>query len=169
MDAIKGKTFLIILAFVLMLGLGCGGGLVQNTPVEEEIIGGWDLQKKGQWDKAIKRFDQAITLFNQGEGTGIPIAKAYSGRGHSFLELGEYQRAIEDLDQSISLEDHVDSAGAIYYRGIAYKNLGQYEMALNDLNKSIALWEGSIFADTPGPWLARRGRGCSARGEGLVR
>ena len=75
---------------------------------------------------------------NQWEfGLDLNDAAAYSNRGRSYHELGQYQQSIEDYDKAIDL----DPDDATYYinRGISYGDLGQQHRAIEDFDKAIEL------------------------------
>ena len=50
---------------------------------------------------------------------------------------GRYDRAIEDYNKAIALDQN--DAKAYYNRGVAYDGKGQYDGAIEDYNKAIAL------------------------------
>ena len=53
------------------------------------------------------------------------------------MKKGEFDRAIEDYDQSIEADPNY--ARAFNNRGVAYQKKGEHGRALEDLNKSIKL------------------------------
>src|SRR5664280_2946637 len=85
---------------------------------------------KGQYDRAIEDFDQAIRLNPQD-------ADVFNNRGIAFKNKGQYDRAIQDYDQAIKLNP--DKAGAFNNRGKAYANKGQYDRAIQDYDQAIRL------------------------------
>jgi tetratricopeptide (TPR) repeat protein len=52
--------------------------------------------------------------------------KAFNDRGSTYANLGEYQKAINDYDQAITLNPN--NAISFGNRGVAYANLGEYQM-----------------------------------------
>jgi tetratricopeptide (TPR) repeat protein len=62
---------------------------------------------------------------------------AYNNRGAAYLNLGEYEKAIADLDQAIELDP--EYALAYNHRGAAYFSLGEYEKAIADYDRAIEL------------------------------
>ena len=76
--------------------------------------------EKGQDDRAIQDFDQAIRLDPE-------YPEAFNSRGVAYAGKGQYQRAIEDYDQAIQLDPNY--AIAIYNRGLAARNLGREDEA----------------------------------------
>ena len=64
-------------------------------------------------------------------------ASAYFNRAYEYHELGQYQFAIEDLDEAIRL----DSGYAVAYhnRGVAYQSLGMSKEAERSFQKAKEL------------------------------
>ena len=90
---------------------------------------GLAYNNKGQHDRAIQDYDQAIKL-------NPNYAKAFSNRGNAYDDKKQYDRAIQDFDQAIKLEP---SAIRFYNRGVAYHNKGQYDRAIQDYDQGIKL------------------------------
>ena len=105
-----------------------------------------DLKQPGE---ALEAFDRAISLFHILEGSPkqrFPayqlavrngLADAYSNRGAVLIDVGQYQEAISDLDQAITLNP--DLATAFNNRANAYANLDQLQSALDDYQEAIRL------------------------------
>ena len=64
------------------------------------------------------------------------LATAYTWRGIAYGDLGESDRAIEDLSQAISIEP---SASAFTARGKAYSRKGDYDRALSDYESALSI------------------------------
>ncbi len=71
-----------------------------------------------------------------------PIVNAETGvewdltnKGVDYIDVGEYEKAIEYFDKAIELNPNYPTA--FYSRGIAYMNLGQYERAIEEFNEAI--------------------------------
>ena len=64
-------------------------------------------------------------------------ALAYYNRGNAFREKGEYDRAIQDYNQALTLKPNLDPA--YYNRGIAYARKGEYRQAESDFSKALKL------------------------------
>jgi tetratricopeptide (TPR) repeat protein len=85
---------------------------------------------KGQNDRAIQDYDQAIKL-NPND------ADTFFDRGSVYSDKGQYDRAIQDFDQAIKLNPNL--ALAFNNRGFAYNNKGQYDRAIQDFDQAIKL------------------------------
>ena len=82
------------------------------------------------------------------------LAYLYSKKGRIYTDINEYQRAIVDFSQALTLiPDYVD---AYDDRGETYRLMGQYEEALTDFNQAIALDEKDAWA------IASRGQAYQA-------
>jgi tetratricopeptide (TPR) repeat protein len=84
---------------------------------------------KGEYDRAIQDYGQAIKL-------DAKSATAYANRGVAYDNKGEYDRAIQDYDQAIKLKP---SAEVHFNRGNAYLGKGQHDHAIDDYNQALKL------------------------------
>jgi tetratricopeptide (TPR) repeat protein len=84
---------------------------------------------KGDYDRAIADYDQAIRL--------KPTTSAYGSRALAYSSKGEYDRAIADCDQALKLDPNNDTA----YNNRAFASIkkGDYDRALADLDRAIKL------------------------------
>jgi tetratricopeptide (TPR) repeat protein len=81
-------------------------------------------------------------------------------RGNSYAELGQYERAIQEYDETIRLEQNLENA--YYERGLAYEALGKTIEAERDLKKAIQLYDETILDLSQTEWIrsfAFHGRG----------
>jgi tetratricopeptide (TPR) repeat protein len=85
---------------------------------------------KGQYDRAIQDYDQAVRLDPN-------YANAYNNRGIAYANKGQYDRAIQEYNQGLSLDP--DDAIAYNNRGNAHADKGQYDRAIQDFNQAIRL------------------------------
>ncbi len=76
-------------------------------------------------------------VIQSGQYSGKGLAWVHYNRANAFNALGEYERAIEDYDRTLSL----DPAFAYAYtnRGVAYRFLGQNERAIQDFDRALQL------------------------------
>ena len=87
-------------------------------------------QAKGNNDRAIADYDEAIRLDPKN-------ARAYNDRGIAYHAKGNNDRAIADYDEAIRLDPKY--AFAYYHRGYAYKAKGDNERAIADYDQAIRL------------------------------
>ena len=66
-----------------------------------------------------------------------PLAIAYNNRGNAYAAKGDYDRAIQDFDQSIKLNPAY--AKPFNNRGVAYLKKGEYDLAIKNLDEAIRL------------------------------
>jgi len=86
--------------------------------------------EKGDYDRAILDYDQAIRL-------NPSHANAFSNRGVAYARKGDYDRAIQDYDEAIRLNpNHAD---AFSNRGVAYGRKGDYDRAIQNYDEAIRL------------------------------
>jgi tetratricopeptide (TPR) repeat protein len=61
----------------------------------------------------------------------------YAYRGTAYSSKGDYDRAIQDFDQSVRLNPN--DPGVYYVRGKAYLNKGDYDRAIQNFNQAVHL------------------------------
>ncbi len=106
------------------------GDLSDESLVNTFINRGDTYFNKGEYDRAIQDYDQAIELKPD-------HALAFNNRGFAYHEKGEYDRAIADYDRAIQLNP--DYAYAFGNRGDAYDHKGEYDRAIADYDQVIRL------------------------------
>ena len=85
---------------------------------------------RGEWDAAIREYNEAIRL-------NPNYAEAYGSRGLAYWVNRDYDRAIEDCTEAIRLNPNY--AEAYNYRGNAYSRKNDYDRAIADYNEAIRL------------------------------
>jgi tetratricopeptide (TPR) repeat protein len=86
---------------------------------------------KGDFDRAIADYNEAIRL-------NVQYARAYSNRGNAWQGKGDFDRAIADYNEAIRLNPQY--ANAYYNRGNAWvTGKSDYDRALADYNEAIRL------------------------------
>jgi tetratricopeptide (TPR) repeat protein len=85
---------------------------------------------KHDFTAAIDRFSKAIEAEPR-------MLDAYSFRGNAYIDLGQYEQALPDLDHVLEIDPN--NHAAHYNRGIARIALGQKDSALADLDLAIQL------------------------------
>ena len=91
---------------------------------------GLACQEKGDYDKAIVEFTEAIRLDPKD-------ADAYHNRGLAYGKKGEHDNAIADFNEAIHLDPK--DAGAYYNRGVSYQKKGDRDEAIADFTEAIRL------------------------------
>ena len=91
---------------------------------------GFCFSRKGEWDKAIADYDQAIKL-------DAAYNEVYRERGFAWAIKGDYQKAFVDLDRAVSLLKKEPSAWV--RRGYAYTRQGESAKAIADFSEAIKL------------------------------
>ena len=138
--------------------------LVTTEQAEDHFTRGNVYLDMGEYELALRHFDEAIRLNPQDSSCYIfrgsaygelgqhdralldydlavrlepKDAFAYAKRGVAYRKLDQQEKAIQDYDEAIRLEPHND----LYYlsRGLAYRELGQYERAILDHDVAINL------------------------------
>ena len=90
-----------------------------------------------------EQFVEATDDYSQLLELAPDAAFAYVGRGQVYVELGEYETALVDLNQAVEMERQSDSQSGLAYalcgRDLAYAGLQQFEAAQRDFDESIHL------------------------------
>jgi len=102
--------------------------------------GGQKWLEEGNVHYAARRFQEAITAYNQAINVDPRSVAAYYGLGSAYHQLGLYQRAASEFDQVLSLDP--GNAWAYYSKGLAYYELGLYQRAVEEYDRAIALDHG---------------------------
>lgn len=111
------------------------GQLSKSTRVKQVI----DLFMKGSNYFKNKEYDKAIGAYTFVIILGMEFDKAYMGRGSAYCSKGQYERAIEDFNKAIAINQNLDLSQAYYNRGFAYELLGNRSMAISDYRKACDL------------------------------
>ncbi len=90
-------------------------------------------EQRGQYDLAIKDYDEVIYL-------DPGYAAAYLNRGNAYQGKGDYDQAIQDYDEIIRRSP--EFAPAYYNRGNAYQRKGELDPAISDYDAVISLDPG---------------------------
>jgi tetratricopeptide (TPR) repeat protein len=93
-------------------------------------IRGLAYDSKGEHDRAIADYDEAIRLDPKN-------ADSYVNRGLAYDRKGEHDRAIADYDEAIRLDPK--DAPTYYNRGLAYDRKGEHDRAIADYDEAIRL------------------------------
>ena len=109
-------------------------GYIQNQekhqPAYAEFYIGLTSYQKGEYEDAIKHYDQAIDINPQ-------FAEAYNNRGITKDRLGRHEEAITDYNEAIRINPQL--AEAYYNRGTTKDLLGRHEEAIADYDQAIRI------------------------------
>ena len=103
---------------------------LKSPPAPALLRRGNRFMKKGEYDRAIAAYTQAIKL-------NPKYAYAFYNRGFTYKKKGEYDKAIADYNQAIKLNPKY--AFAYNGRGIVYRKKSEYDKAISDYNQAIKL------------------------------
>jgi tetratricopeptide (TPR) repeat protein len=112
---------------------GCTAVIETGRQVLERLAAAFNnrgvaYRVKGEYDKAIADFNEAIKLRPE-------FANAFNNRGVAYRNVGDLGRAVADYDQAIRLKP--DYTAAFYNRGIALNQRGEYERAVVDFTSVL--------------------------------
>jgi len=101
---------------------------------------GLAYKRKGQWDRAIADYSEAIRLKSDD-------AQVFNNRGNAYFHKGQLDRAIKDYDDAIRLQP--DLAEAFSNRGNVYRKKGRFDRAIKDYDEAIHFKpdNAQVFAD----------------------
>jgi len=139
----------------ILLAVGFGLALVtfnscsskpQPAEVKAEVINaetyftrGAEYFKKGDYDKALEDYNQAIKLDSN-------LSEIYVLRGEAYFGKGDYDNAFADFSKAITLNPNNSLAylgrghiQAYHNRGIIHSSKGDYDKAIEDFNQALKL------------------------------
>ena len=97
----------------------------------------WE-QCAGQHAATVDKQIEGCTLAIQSNGEAPErLVQALMARAIAFVTKGDYDRAIQDYDQALSLDPN--NGLAFNNRGFAYGRIGDFDRAIGDYEKSIGL------------------------------
>jgi len=108
---------------------------------------------KGDFDRAIQDYDQAIWLDPNN-------ALAFNNRGFAYGSKGDFDRAIRDYDEAIRLSPN---AAVFNNRGVAYATKGDYDRAIQDFDQAIG-FDPNFAQGFLNRGIAKLGKGDSSGG-----
>ena len=163
--------------FLFLAGVGLGGYgyfITLETRSEQAYIEGEKLLRPNGYEDAIVKFDHALSLNGRNEkahlarGEALALlgnreealkaftrvieikpnwARGYAARGRLYRQAGETQKALDDLNTSVQLEENSEN---LLERGQAFATLGQWQKAIDDYTLYIKIREG-----VPYPYMLR--------------
>jgi tetratricopeptide (TPR) repeat protein len=100
---------------------------------------GLDYAHKGEYDKAIAKFNKSLELNPED-------AIVYYFRGNCYANKGEYDKAVADYTKAIEMDPELKViereylvSRAYYEHGLAHKSKGEYDEAASDFEKVIQM------------------------------
>ena len=121
-------------ALVLLL---LGGGAGAQRPTQKAWFRNIELCNGVDRTVPDIQIGGCTALIESGKGTPQILVIAYNNRGNAYSAKGEYDRAVQDYDQSIKLNPNY--AQAFNNRGVAYQKKAEYDRAIEDFDESIKL------------------------------
>jgi tetratricopeptide (TPR) repeat protein len=95
------------------------------------------LRAQGYWLRVMKRFDEALPVYNRAIELDPQHVEGYDYRAVVWQLKGNNDRAIADWGLAIRVDPTY--AAAYYRRGYLYQSMGQISRAKEDYNSSLAL------------------------------
>jgi Flp pilus assembly protein TadD len=128
----------LLYSLALLAALAVGPAMADSL---DEVRAGNAAFGEGRYEAAVDAFTRAILA---GDLEPEALALTFNNRGVAYSELGDYDRAIQDYEQALSLRPGDATATKnlrIGYarRGTANANLGDKTQALADYTKAIEL------------------------------
>lgn len=125
------------------------------------------VKAKKMYDKGMKQFlkgksDKALKFYNEALSLSDVYESAYVGRALIYRVQGNYEKSLEDYNKAIELEPCEKSN--YEYRGDIYMALGKYNKAIDDFthylnwdkdNEEVYLQLGKAYIE-----LANETKGC---------
>jgi tetratricopeptide (TPR) repeat protein len=133
---------------ILAAALACLGGPPAIGPARadtlDEVRAGNAAFGEGRYEAAVGSYTRAILA---GDLEPEALAVTFNNRGVAYSELGDYDRAIQDYNQALTLrpEDKTSIKNLRIghsRRAASYANLGEHDQALADYAKAIELDPG---------------------------
>src|SRR6516162_9965070 len=134
-----------------LLLLLLGGGVGAQRPAQNPLFRNIELCNGADRSLPDIQIGGCTALIDSGKQPPQTLVIAYNNRGNAFSAKGEYDRAIQDYDQSIKLNP--DYYRAFNNRGVAYQKKGEYQRAILDYDEAIrlkptleAVWNGRCWS-----------------------
>jgi tetratricopeptide (TPR) repeat protein len=83
-------------------------------------------------------------VITKGLDDNIDLATAFKNRGNAYDDKGQFDRAIEDYDQAVTINPR--DADAFNSRGTTHSAMGRYDLAILDYDEAIRLNPSSTVA-----------------------
>ncbi|GLJ25756.1 hypothetical protein SUGI_0493140 [Cryptomeria japonica] len=127
------------------------------SELERECGKGNKCFRGRDWRGAVTHYTNCILAPNDGEAAKQARLLAYSNRAETYLQMGEFKRALEDSEQSLGIEPtHLKT---LYRKGRALHGLEDYAQACQVLQTALQLGPGQADIED----ALRRSRASCAR------
>jgi tetratricopeptide (TPR) repeat protein len=108
-----------------------------QTAKKDSYIGNIELCNRMDRAALDVRISGCTVLIDAGYGTTVALAIAYNNRGNAYIAKGDFDRAIQDFDQSIKLDRTYIKP--LNNRGVAYMKKGEHDRAIEAFDEAIRL------------------------------
>lgn len=120
-----------VLVLAVFFADGCLGATAVPVVSKEHLLRqGLDFAKKGQYDKAVSVFSEAIALGLENDTILVERAAAYQ-------HLEQHKQAVSDATKAIKFNPK--NSNAFRIRGVSYYEMGNLDEAATDLSTAIML------------------------------
>ncbi len=118
---------------------------VRNSNMQDKLqklllLKGFALKNTGNYDKALKAFAEAVSLFDKTKDT-LTVSKAYNGMAQVEMLKGNLYNAIKNLEKTIEYKKLANDKRG---EGIAYNTLGNVYFQLGNNEKAIKNYEAAL-------------------------
>src|SRR6185312_1787394 len=124
-------------AILLVLALPAAAQNPKPNAKKDDYVRNIELCNQADRRSLQARIDGCTALIDAGQGTTTALAVAYNNRGNAYSAEADYDRAIQDFDNSIKLNPSY--AKPLNNRGVAYLKKGEYDLAIKALDEAIKL------------------------------
>ena len=87
--------------------------------------------KSGKYENIIDNLRKTIELLD------LKDSSAYCNRGYIYLQMNQYQKALDDYNKAIELDPN--NSTAYHNRGYIYNELKEYQKAIDECSKALSL------------------------------
>lgn len=113
----------------------------------EAAIGRAKIYQRHRSPRAMASIDEAIKIAPH-------RAEPHKFKANAFIRLGEWQKAIDELDKAIALESFDDNSWVL--RGQCHSKLGNLQAAIEDCSKSIEIDSSFNHAMVLRAWMREK-------------
>ena len=93
--------------------------------------------KKGDLQADDKRYEEAVSAYDQVLALNPDDANAWFNKGHALLKLERYKEALSAYDHASPLD--ANGGGVSYIRGVTLTKLKRYEEAISACDQALAI------------------------------